>query len=217
MKGDYNIQDKALFDTLTALVEEFDRVNVTYAVIGGVAVQLYIAALRSNNGEYPVNKCPGLDTLLRRTGDVDIIVKSEEFPMVYFFNNFANYHNQFRVVNAKNYALIDKITINYMDSADKLKWFGHLYLRTLDTANKLRLSYGKQALSIKTQMIEFLIAAKLTGNRIQEKDFWDLATLLRESKRKGRSINYDTIKGILEDVHRLEQYAIIEQLRSEIA
>ena len=50
MKGEYNIQDRELFQALKILSEALDEQNVSYFIFGGIAAQAQIASMETESG-----------------------------------------------------------------------------------------------------------------------------------------------------------------------
>ncbi|HLC75164.1 MAG TPA: hypothetical protein VJH88_04905 [Candidatus Nanoarchaeia archaeon] len=104
MKGDYTILDQPYRNAMTLVCGEFDRRGVEYAVIGGGAVQIQIV----NAIEEPEK----LTDLLRRTGDIDIVVDAPIEEMVLMFNELASEGRASNSIKGK--PRVGNVSINYL-------------------------------------------------------------------------------------------------------
>jgi len=216
MKGNRNILERRVFDILSSLCTDLYSAGISYCIIGGLGVQLHLAHLYGNKGEFPVNKCVGLEPLLRGTGDLDIIVQSHENPMSTFFNQFALQHPSFKTYNGPNYSTVEGITINYIDSPDRLKGPTGGYQEALDHPQEITVAFGNRRTSFMVQRIEYFIAAKLTGNRVLEKDWWDIEVLLRATHDHNLPLDYGIIRQILETSGKIERGRILDNLQEKV-
>ena len=211
MKGNKTLRDPEVYGVLAALDEEFIDKSIRYAIIGGLGVQIHLAGMLGKEGKYPVNKCPGLEDLLRRTGDVDVIVRpTEEISMCTFFNYFSALYPHFKVFNGTDHALVAGLVINYLDSPQKLKGFGYLFSTILDKSESVLVSFGNKTTAFSVQAKEYLIAAKLSGDRLKPKDSIDVQALLKAAHEVGRPLNYEIITRVLQEVNKSERIPILE-------
>ncbi|MCX6708564.1 MAG: hypothetical protein NTW67_02845 [Candidatus Woesearchaeota archaeon] len=209
MKGDYNIKDDELFQALKLLGEAL--CNTEYFIFGGVGVQARVAALETDNGRKDVKTVD--DSKLRRTGDIDLYIADEN--AVVLFNELAAAYPRAGIVNAPNHVKIGPVIVNYLTSPDELKGFEKVALEQLAAREQVSLRKGNCRIRVDVSPVEHLIAAKLSGNRIQAKDFHDIKVLVDTSQASGSAIRYDAVRQLLVELGCENKYQVLEQIISE--
>jgi len=209
MKGDYNIKDDELFQALKLLGETL--CNTEYFIFGGVGVQAHVAALETDNGRRDVKAVS--DSRLRRTGDIDLYIADEN--AVVLFNELAASYPRARIVNSPNNVKIGPVTVNYVTNPGELKGFERIALEQLAAREQVGLRKGNCQIRVDVSPVEHLIAAKLSGNRIQAKDYHDIKVLIEASQESGTDIRYDAVKQLLVELGCENKYQVLEQIISE--
>ncbi len=211
MKGDYNIQDRELFQALKILSEALDEQNVSYFIFGGVAAQAQIASMETESGRKDIKTVDS--DKLRKTGDIDMYIADEN--AILFFNELAALNPQHRIVNKPSYVEIGPIMVNYVTEPFELKGFEELVSEQLIRREELCLRRGNTNIRLEVSPIEYLIAAKLSGNSIQVKDEKDIHFLVEASKKAKNPINQEVIRDLLKSMNKEDRYFVLEQLIRE--
>lgn len=211
MKGDYNIQDRELFEALKILSEALEERNIPYFIFGGVAAQSQIASIETESGRKDIK---AVDTAkFRRTGDIDMYIADENALL--FFNELAAMNPQYRIVNMPGSVKIGQIRVNYVTEPSELKGFKDVVENQLEDRETVYIRKGTTSLAITVSPIEYLIAAKLSGNKVQAKDLEDITRVIDASRKAGRQINQNAVKDLLARLQSEDRYHILEQILTQ--
>jgi len=208
MKGTYNIKNDEFFQVLKTLDEELYRINSKYFIFGGMGVQAQIAKLETNNGKEDIKNID--KEKFRKTGDIDIYISNNN-PIL-FFNRLAAMYSEKNIINRPNAVKFGKININYVTNPSRLKGFEKIALDQLAERERIKLKKGNNEIKIDVSPIEYLIAAKLSGNKIQAKDEYDINQLIKTTEKVNSSINYDKIENLLKKINKKERYSLLHQI-----
>lgn len=163
MRGQYRIVDPACLQVLAAVLDTLGHERVPFAVAGGMGVQALLASKR-------------LDHLLRRTGDVDLLVACDDATVVRSFNELAAAHPALTVVQnpaAKN-VRVGVMNVDWINDASRLRGMEDAWRGSIDHA-RIAVVRG---LHVPVQELEVLLAAKLTGQKVRSQDELDIAGLV---------------------------------------
>lgn len=209
MKGKYNIKDDELFQALKLVSEALqDR---EYFIFGGVGTQAHVASLETDNGRQDVKTVD--DEHLRRTGDIDMYIADDNAIVI--FNELAAMYPNVRIVNMPNAVKIGSVMVNYVTSPAELKGFENTALDKLAAREAVTIRKGNCEIQIDVESIEHLIAAKLSGNKVQAKDAHDVTVLVQGSRNANIPVNYENIRELLRESGSEDRYRILEQVLSE--
>jgi hypothetical protein len=209
MRGKYNIQDDELFQALKVISEALQ--NTKYFIFGGVGAQVHVASLETDNGRKDVKTVD--DSRLRRTGDIDMYIADEN--AVVLFNELAAMYPDMRVVNIPNAVKIGPVQVNYVTSPQELKGFESTALDMLAKRSTKTIRKGNCEIEVDLESMEHLIAAKLSGNRVQAKDIHDVSILVLGSQKAGLDVNYQTVRELLKESAGEDRYHILEQILNQ--
>ncbi len=137
---------------------------MAFAVAGGMGVQALLAEA-------------GLDHLLRRTGDVDILVDGEEARVVRALNQLAAVNENLEVVQnpaAKN-ARVGPLNVDWINEPSRLRGMEAAWAPSIERARIARV----RRVEVPVQEPEVLVAAKLTGQKVRPQDELDIAGVIQ--------------------------------------
>ena len=209
MKGKYNIKDDELFQALKLLSEALQ--DTEYFIFGGVGVQAHITSLETGNGKRDTDFVD--DNKLRRTGDIDMYIAADN--AIVLFNELAAMYPNAGIVNMPNALKIGGVRVNYVTSPSELKGFENTALDKLAAREAVTIRKGNYTVQIDVESIEHLIAAKLSGNKVQAKDMHDVTVLVQGSRNAKIPIRYENIRELLRESGSEDRYRILEQVLTE--
>ncbi len=209
MKGNYNIKDDELFQALKLLSEALQ--DKEYFIFGGVGTQAHVASLETGNGKQDVKAVD--DAHLRRTGDIDMYIADDN--AIVLFNELAALYPQHRIVNKPSSVKIGPIRVNYITNPAELKGFENTALDKLAAREAVTIRKGNCEIQLDVESIEYLIAAKLSGNKVQAKDLHDVTAIVEASRAAGRPIEQDVVKDLLRKLNSEDRYQILEQILTQ--
>ena len=149
---------------LAALGRAFEEEGLPFAIAGGMGVQALLANA-------------GLEHLLRRTGDVDVLVNGEDARVVRALNHLSAAEPRLTVIqnpNAKN-ARVGPMDVDWINEPSRLRGMETQWAPSIEHARVVQV----RGLSVPVQQPEVLIAAKLTGQKIRPQDELDIAGVLQ--------------------------------------
>ena len=164
MRGAYRIVDPACLDVMAALSRTLVGEEIPFAVAGGMGVQALLAS-------------SGLEHLLRRSGDIDVLVAADDASVVHALNVLAASHPEPVVVqnpDAKN-ARVGPMNVDWINEPTKLRGLEHVWRASIDRARVVRV----RRLDVPVQEPEILLAAKLTGQKMRPQDEVDVAGVIQ--------------------------------------
>lgn len=209
MRGKYNIQDDELFQALKLVSEALQ--DAEYFIFGGVGTQIYVASLETDNGRKDVKTVD--ENQLRRTGDIDMYIADEN--AVVLFNELAAMYPDVRIVNMPNAVKIGPVQVNYANTPEELKGFEENALEMLATRETRTIRKGNCELEVDLESMEYLIAAKLSGNRVQAKDVHDVSVLVQGCKKAGVDVDYSIVRDLMKENCSEDRYQILEQILTQ--
>lgn len=118
-----------------------------------------------------------LDHLLRRTGDIDVVVIAEDAFIVRALNDLAAVNPTLRVVqnpSAKN-ARVGPMNVDWINEASRVKGLEGVFRGSVDPALRVRV----RSIEIPVQNPVVLLAAKLTGQKVRPQDELDIAGVIQ--------------------------------------
>lgn len=192
VRGAYRLVDAPGLDVVSALIEAFGDEGLPFAIAGGMGVQALLASA-------------GLEHLLRRTGDVGVIVAADDASVVRALNVLASSHSRLAVVQnpAARNARVGPMSVDWINEPSRLKGLEHEWRGSIDRARFVRV----RRLELPVQEPEVLLAAKLTGQKVRPQDELDIAGVIQSgtpidearlrsfvSARPGRWATYLAIK-----------------------
>ena len=148
----YTIKDENYFTALKCLSEELKQNKISYAIVGAAGVQARIANILTEGGKTSLSKIPGLEYLIRGTGDIDIATNASHTQMVNMFNTIAISYPDLNVQStATKSPIILGININYETSPSDFKEpFKDFYYDIIKTAEALNLKIVKEYIDYAT-------------------------------------------------------------------
>jgi len=210
-----NLLDRGFATIVDTLSTELERENIPYAIVGGVATQLHIARLLSNNGQEDYMKHQGLPYLLRTTGDIDMATHSDDVTMVSFFNRMNDTIPHLTINNQVRHAGITsegiRIFANYQTDKSQTTGLENLYDAVINSAQPIRLRRGKQEITATVIKPEFLVATKVL--RSKSKDSVDLHNLLQTMENQGEELDIEEVRAALKASGHEDKY---ERLQSAL-
>jgi len=210
----YTIQDDLFLDALKIISDHFGE--IPYAIVGGGAVQIYVASIAVRQAQLrSVKDINGLALILRRTGDIDLSFHSELTPLLQKFNliiaeatggySFHNFAKRF-VLQAGS----RRFNLNYQTEPEDLKGIPAYYYDIITSALTIELPYQNTVIPLKIARPEYLIVSKLT--RIKPKDQVDIVLLLNAMEADGYPFDSEEIRSILKSVGQPHHYDILIEL-----
>jgi hypothetical protein len=164
MRGRLRIVDPECLDVLEALCEALEDEGLPFAIAGGMGVQALLASA-------------GLEHLLRRTGDVDVLVNGEDARVVRALNRLAASHARLTVIQnpgAKN-ARVGAMNVDWINEPSRLRGMEAAWAPSIERARVVQV----RRLDLPVQEPEVLVAAKLTGHKVRPQDELDIASVLQ--------------------------------------
>jgi len=224
----YTLKDRGYFETLKRITEELSRHNISYALVGGAAVQTRVADVLSRANKLSIPDIPELETLLRKTKDFDITTKplEENFSFVSFFNEFQALNPDLSIIEegpkTKRINLSGKnpvsVILNYQAGPQDLYGLdSSFYFECIDTAEELDLRYNNSRSKVRVAKPEYIITSKLT--RADSKDIWDISVLLKtieQHRNYTPKFKPSLVKFLLERAGRGEIYGRLEEIQKQI-
>ncbi len=210
----YTIQDDIFMDALALLEAHFQ--GIPHAIVGGAAVQIYVAAVVIKTGQAnSVNALNGLSFALRRTGDIDVSFDGDPAALVSAFNLVIAQAAPPYALHSfpKRFIIQDgarRLNINYQIESADLKGIPAYYHDIIHTAVTVTLPHQHRLLSLKLAKPEYLIASKLT--RVKPKDQIDMMLLLKAMESAQYPFDAEEVRSILKSVDKGEQYDILAEL-----
>jgi hypothetical protein len=210
----YTIKDDIFLEALRILHEHFQ--DVPYAIVGGGAVQVYVASTTIRETRLKsVKELNGLSIMLRKTGDVDLSFHVDEIELIRNFNHvIAQAAGKYTFHSfAKRFVVQDgsqRFNLNYQTEPDDLKGIPAYYYDIIQTAIPVELPYKNDTLRLKLARPEYLIVSKLT--RIKQKDQFDITLLLRSMELNEYPFDSEEVRSILKSINKLENYDILAEI-----
>ena len=85
----FTLLDDPYFSALRRVVAAFHEAGIPFCLVGGGAVQAWIATLRTREGGISLSEEPVLVTALRKTRDLDFATRSDEATALELLNQIA--------------------------------------------------------------------------------------------------------------------------------
>lgn len=174
MEGKYTLFDRIVQKALDQVAEALKDKN--YSITGGINVQLLIADNLCSRTSKDLQSLSSLEDsfLLRKTGDIDVIVDAELADLAdVLFNSSLNL----------NYTKIDREDkrIDYQLKPERgealnITFYATPGEKSIGLARIINFKYNSKNVSIKALPVEDLIVQKLDNGR--EKDFGDVQRLI---------------------------------------
>ncbi len=86
----FTLLDDEYFDALLRVCQVLNREAFPFALVGGGAVQAWVAALHTGEGSRRLSEEPILETALRKTRDLDFATRAEPGTMTAVLNGLAS-------------------------------------------------------------------------------------------------------------------------------
>lgn len=209
MKGGFTIRNENFFRALQVLSQELYEQGIPYAVVGGTAVQVRLANLVSKNGEENFNRCPSMDILLRKTGDIDLATDSTLEDMVTFFNMLQAQTPDVSVRSSVEYHAGmcvggESVAVNYQVSPEQFKGLTTHYKEIINTAVPRTIRRGRNQATVYVPSDNYLLASKII--RGKEKDKIDAVNLIKAIKSAGKEPPLEQARSILKSVGRENKF-----------
>jgi len=212
----YIISDDIFMDSLNIICKNFS--DIPYAIVGGGAVQVYVASVAVKNGQLnSVREIQGLPFILGKTGNIDLAFQYEDTELVKKFNliiadtagnyRFHNFTKRF-VIQHKT----QRFNLNYQTEPEDLKGISSYYEDIIATALSVELPYKADRLQLKIARPEYLIASKLTRGR--PKDQVDISLILKSAEMDDYPFDSEEVRSILKSVDKADKYDILMDLMS---
>ena len=210
----YTIQDDIFLDALTLIADHFQ--GIPYAIVGGAAVQAYVASVAIKTGQAEsVKALNGFSFILRRTGDIDVSFDDDPVALVNTFNlivaqaappySLHSFPKRFVMQGGAR-----RMNINYQIEPTDLKGIPAYYHDIIHTAITVMLPHQSRQLSLKLAKPEYLIASKLT--RVKPKDQIDIMLLLKAMESDQYPFDAEEVRSILKSVDKGELYDLLAEL-----
>jgi hypothetical protein len=195
VRGRLRIVDSECLEVLKALCEALEEEGLPFAIAGGMGVQALLAGA-------------GQEHLLRRTGDVDVLVQGDDARIVRALNRLAAAHQEMTVVQnpgAKN-ARVGPMNVDWINEPSRLRGMEAAWAPSIEHARLVRV----RRLELPVQQPEVLVAAKLTGHKVRPQDELDIAGVLQS----GTELDEDRLRGLL--AAQPERFEIFVAIRDRL-
>lgn len=181
---------------LDALKHAFEAEGLPFAIAGGMGVQALLADA-------------GLEHLLRRTGDVDVLVNGEDSRVVRALNDLAATTRRLSVIQnpaAKN-ARVGPMSVDWINEPSRLRGMEAAWAPSIDHARVVQV----RRLALPVQEPEVLVAAKLTGQKVRPQDELDISGVVQS----GAPLDEGRLRGLLSA--RPDRFDIYLAIKSAMA
>lgn len=219
---DYTIKDTLFQEILESFSEELEREGIQYALVGGAATQARIANLLTKNGVMAINDAPGLEYLIRKTGDFDVAMDISEHNLVAFFNNYSainagrfsinqitNDNKSLRIAKGSRY-----MNLNLEACPEDFKGLPNSYYDIINTSEPVGLRRGNSNIIVNVAKPEYIVASKLT--RLEEKDKLDVYNLINCMYQNKKKFNFEEVKNVLKENNKEKYLDYLKEVHFEI-
>lgn len=208
----FTLLDDPYFSALKRVASAFDEAGIPFCLVGGGAVQAWIATLRTNEGAISLSEEPMLETALRKTRDLDFTTRSDEGTAIKLLNRIAADAPGTHVSGPRS-ARLGPVSVALTLHPDDLSGMAALYDRFLDSRTTVRLKQSGKIDEFPAIALEELVVTKITRRGDKTKDLVDIAQLAEALKASARSLDFSAIRSML--TGRSEALAILEDLERQ--
>lgn len=208
----FTLLDDPYFSALRRVAAAFGEAGIPFCLVGGGAVQAWIATLRTKEGSVRLSEEPVLETALRKTQDLDFATRSDEGAAIKLLNRIAADAPGTHVSGPRS-ARLGPVSVALTLHPDDLSGMAHLYDRFLDSRTTVRLKQGGEVDEFPAIALDELVVTKITRRGDKTKDLVDMAQLTEALKASGRSLDFTAIRSML--TGRTEALAILDDLERQ--
>lgn len=193
----FNILHGVFWEALRDVVDAFERQGVPYAVVGGTAAQVWIAAMLTREGDLSVDEPVEVALRLRTTRDVDLSTRSTAAEVLEVLNVLAATSRPPVTVLSPRAARLREVLVNLTLEPSDVSGFSEHYDGMLSRAVTLRIRRGTEVLEPRVVALADLLATKLSRKSIQAKDLLDVDAICATLQESGRRVSCRVIQEVL--------------------
>lgn len=182
------------FDALARVANALRGTGAPFCLVGGGAVQAWIATLRTDEGQRSLSNEPLLESALRKTRDLDFATRSGEADMTRLLNSIAAESSAGAHVLGPRSLRIGPVAVSLTLGPDDLSGMSELYDRFLESRTPVRLKRASRVEEFPAIGLEELIATKITRRGDKAKDLVDVGQLLAALRAAGRSPDFAGVR-----------------------
>lgn len=197
--GKFNLLDPAYWEALCDAVEGLERAGIDCVVVGGSAVQVWMAVLYTSSGELSITDVSELEYMLRSTRDVDLSARAKPEEALSAWNRLAATARPPAEVLSPRAARLRKISLNLTLEPQDVTGFAELYDVILERATRVQLRRQNRWLYLKVASLEDLFGTKLTRKGNQAKDLVDLDNLCASLSSAGQKVQLAPVREYLDE------------------
>lgn len=212
----FTLLDDAYYEALLRVTTALELSELPFCLVGGGAVQAWIACLRTGNGERRLSEEPVLSASLRGTRDLDFATRTDGAAMLVLLNELAAGAGAgpgAHVLGARSLRL-GRIAVSFTLEPDDLSGMSSLYDVFIDSRRPLRLRRGTRPDEVPTIGLEELLVTKLTRRGDKAKDILDLTQLLAALRDAQRSVDFARVRDLVGN--RPDALALLDELASQV-
>ena len=211
----YTLLDDFYFGSMCVLVDELNRFNIPYAIVGGAAYQIKMAGILSKDVKGDISSVQGLEGILRGTGDIDLTIKSDMGRMVNLLNQMAASCKHINIETQPSKSVRfkkgnDSVYVNYQTEPADVKALTEHYDKIIETAEEVYLRKGNKDSYFKIPSMPYLIVSKVL--RREEKDKVDIFNLLGLCRKKNIKLNFEEVRSILKSIGKEDSFDYIKKI-----
>lgn len=209
----YTIKDDMFMDALKIIHDHF--YDVPYAIVGGGAVQVYVASVAVKEAQLSsVKDINGLSFILRRTGAINLSFHCDFTELTKKFNliiaetsgyTFHSFTKRFVIQAGRR-----RFNLNYQTDPEDLKGIPAYYYDIINSAITIEIPYQNMLMPLKIARPEYLIVSKLT--RVKPKDQVDIVLLLNAMESDDYPFDSEEVRSILKSIDKQHNYDILVEL-----
>jgi hypothetical protein len=205
----FTLLDEPYYSAMLRVRDAFVDEELPLCLVGGGAVQVWVASLRTGEGARRLSEEPVLRTALRKTRDLDFATRTDAATMLRVLNEIAAHSGEAHVLGPRALRL-GAVSLAFTISPGDLSGMSEFYDVFLESVHELRLRRGPQVDEVPTIGLEQLIATKLTRRGDKAKDLIDVGELLASLSEAGRNLEIEDVRGLLRG--GTEAIALLEEL-----
>ncbi|MBI2378630.1 MAG: hypothetical protein HYV07_31830 [Deltaproteobacteria bacterium] len=211
----FTLLDEPYFDALVRVVEAFQTAGLPIQLVGGGAVQVWVAALRTGFGQARLSDAAILKGALRSTRDLDFATRSDAAETLVVLNRLALVLGPGTHVLGARSLRLGQVTVSLSLGPEDLSGMAAHYDDFLQRRQTVGLRRSIRADLIPVIGLADLVATKLTRRGDKAKDLVDLEQLASAMRSADVRLDRDAVERLLGDDS--EAKGLLDELDREIA
>jgi hypothetical protein len=214
VKRRFTLLDQPYYNAARLVSELLTVKGMPACLVGGGAVQAWIASLRTGDGARRLSDAPLLVTTLRQTRDLDFATRADEATMLALLNELASTLGAGTHVLGPRAVRLGPVAVSFTLGPEDLSGMSARYDAFLVSRAPLHLRRSAELDELPTIGLEELVATTLTRRGDKAKDLVDLGNLAAALRDAGKRPDIERIAQLVD--REDSAICLLNQLEAEL-